>query len=221
VRSGGKGEPWRRVVGVVGDVYQYGLDSRKTLQIYLPYRQNRIPEITLLVGAAGDPMALVPAVRKVLNAADREMPLGEVTTMERVLDDSMARRRFPMTLAAALGACAVLLAAIGIYGVTAYAMARRTSEFGVRMALGARPADVVLLVLRHNCGLLAAGAVLGAIPALLVARMMSGMLFAIVPADPAAFAGAVLVLLAGALAASWLPVRRALRLDPVRALRAE
>ena len=108
IHTGGKDEPWRRVVGVVGDVYQYGLDSQKTPQVYVPYRQNRMPSMTLPVGGRGDETALVPMVRDTLRRIDREVPLAEVTTMQEVVSGSMAGRRFPMLLLAALGVCAVL-----------------------------------------------------------------------------------------------------------------
>ena len=221
IHTGGKDEPWRRVVGVVGDVYQYGLDSQKTLQVYVPYRQNRMPSVTLLVGARDNAMALLPAIRDTLRHIDPELPLAEVTTMERVLADSMAGRRFPMLLLAALGLCAVVLAAIGIYGVTAYSVAQRTAEFGVRMALGAQPRDIIGLLLRGNAVLFAAGAALGIAIGLAATRLLAGLLFGVTAADPATFAGAATLLGLVTMAACYLPARRATRGDPMRALRGE
>ncbi len=221
IHTGGKDEPWRRVVGVVGDVYQYGLDSQKTLQVYVPYRQNRMSSLTLLVGARDNAMALLPAIRETLRHIDPELPLAEVTTMERVLADSMAGRRFPMLLLAALGLCAVVLAAIGIYGVTAYSVAQRTAEFGVRMALGAQPRDIIGLLLRGNAVLFAAGAALGIAIGLAATRLLAGLLFGVTAADPATFAGAATLLGLVTMAACYLPARRATRGDPMRALRGE
>ena len=221
IHTGGKDELWRRVVGVVGDVYQYGLDSQKTPQVYVPYRQNRMPSMTLLVGGSGDEMALVPMVRETLRRIDREVPLAEVTTMQEVVSGSMAGRRFPMLLLAALGVCAVLLAAIGVYGVTSYSAAQRTVEFGVRMALGAQSGDVLALLLGRNAILFAAGAVVGSAVALGTTQLLGNLLFGVAAADPATFAGAVTLLGGVALEAGYLPARRATRLDPIRALRGE
>ncbi|HXB74404.1 MAG TPA: ABC transporter permease [Candidatus Acidoferrales bacterium] len=221
VRTGGKEGSWRTIVGIVGDVYQYGLDSPKTMQIYLPYKQNRVPSVTLLVRGVRDPTPLTPAIRAAVAAIDRELPLADVITLDQLLADSVSGRRFSMMLLAALGACAMLLAAIGIYGVTAYSVAQRTEEFGIRMALGAAPASVIGMVMRQNLTLIGAGTCAGLAIALTSTRLLSKLLFGVSPFDPATFAAAAVLLAIVAMAASYVPARRATRVDPMVALRGE
>jgi len=221
VHTGGNDEPWRSIVGIVGDVYQYGLDSPKTMQIYLPYKQNRVSSITLLVRGVRDPMPLTPAIRAALASIDRELPLASVTTMDEVLADSVSGRRFSTLLLAALGGCAMLLAAIGIYGVTAYSVAQRSEEFGIRMALGAAPASVIGSVMRRNLALIGAGTCAGLAMALAGTRLLAKLLFGVGPFDAATFAAAAGLLAMAAMAASYLPARRATRVDPMVALRGE
>src|SRR5450432_560704 len=221
VRTGGKDGPWRTIVGVVGDVYQYGLDSPKTMQIYLPYQQNRVAGVTLLVRGVRDPTPLTPAIRAAVAAIDRELPLADAITLDQLLADSVAGRRFSMMLRAALGACAMLLAAIGIYGVTAYGVAQRTEEFGIRMALGAAPASVIGMVMRQNLALIGAGTCAGLAFASTGTRLLSKLLFGVSPFDSATFAAAAVLLAVVAMAASYVPARRATRVDPMVALRGE
>jgi len=212
---------WRTIVGIVGDVYQYGLDSPKTMQLYVPYLQNRVPDITLLVRGRQDPTRLTPAIRAVLGSLDRELPLAGVITLDQLLSDSVAGRRFSMMLLVALGVCAALLAALGIYGVTAYSVAQRSEEFGIRMALGAEPARVIGMVMRQNLTLIGAGAMAGLAIALPGTRLLSKLLFGVTPLDPGSFAMAAFLLAAVAAAASYIPARRATRVDPMRSLRGE
>jgi putative ABC transport system permease protein len=219
VRTGGNSAPWRTIVGIVGDVYQYGLDSQKTMQIYVPYAQNQVQEITLLVRGYQDPRPLTAAVRSAVISLDREIPVALVTTMDDVLAESVSGRRFSMILLAALGASAMMLASIGIYGVTAYSVAQRTAEFGVRMALGAQEQSVILLVMRQNLAWIAAGTAIGLALASACTRFLSALLFGVSPYDPATFAVASATLAFVALAASYVPARRATRVDPMAALR--
>ena len=221
VHVGGPEEPWRSIVGVVGDVYQYGLDSRKTLQIYQPYFQNRVPELTVLVHSAGDPLPLLAPARRAVAVIDPEMALSNISTMEQTLADSIAGRRFPMLLLAAFGLCALSLAAIGAYGVLSYSVAQRTAEFGVRMALGARPRDVLGLVLRKGLLLAVAGIAIGCLGALLASRLLARLLFGVTATDPATYASAAALLLIAAVFACLLPAWRATRVDPLAALRSE
>lgn len=220
VRTGGPSGAWRTVVGIVGDVYQYGLDSQKTMQVYLPYLQNRVSSVTLLVRGVQESRPLVPGIRRAVASLDRELPLSGVSTMDEVLSDSVSGRRFSMVLLAGLGACAMLLASIGIYGVTAYSVAQRMAEFGIRMALGAPAGSVILLVMRQNLALIGTGTALGlAAAAATFTRFLSSLLFAVSPYDPATFVIAPAALALVALVASYLPARRATQADPMAALR--
>ncbi|SPF52923.1 conserved membrane hypothetical protein [Candidatus Sulfopaludibacter sp. SbA4] len=221
VRTGGPTAPWRTIVGVAGDVYQYGLDSPKTMQIYVPYRQNRVASVMLLVRGFQDPRPLTPAIRATVVALDRELPVAAVSTMDEILSDSFSGRRFSMILLAALGASAMMLASIGIYGVTAYSVAQRTAEFGVRMALGAQERSVILLVMEQNLAWIAAGTVIGLLLASTFTRLMSSLLFGVSPYDPATFAAASVTLAMVALSASYVPARRATQVDPMAALRSQ
>ena len=219
VRTGGQSGVWRTVVGIVGDVYQYGLDSQKTMQVYVPYLQNRVSSVTLLVRGVQEAKPLVPGIRVALASLDRELPLSGVSTMDEVLSDSVSGRRFSMVLLAGLGACAMLLASIGIYGVTAYSVAQRMAEFGIRMALGAPAGSVILLVMRQNLALIGTGTALGLAVAAAFSRYLSSLLFAVSPYDPATFAIASSTLALVALVASYVPARRATQVDPMTALR--
>ncbi len=219
VRMGGESAPWRTIVGIVGDVYQYGLDSQKTMQIYLPYRQSPVAGVTLLVRGLQDPRLLTPGIRATVASLDRELPVASVSTMDEILADSVAGRRFSMILLAALGASAMVLAAIGIYGVTAYSVAQRTAEFGVRMALGAQERSVIGMVMQQNLAWIAAGTAIGLAVASSFTRFLSSLLFGVSPYDPATFAAASMTLALVALAASYVPARRATRADPMTALR--
>ncbi|MBZ5619611.1 MAG: ABC transporter permease [Acidobacteriia bacterium] len=219
VRTGGSSGAWRTVVGIVGDVYQYGLDSQKTMQIYVPYLQNRVSSVTLLVRGVQEARPLVPGIRAAVASIDRELPLAGVSTMDEVLSDSVSGRRFSMVLLAALGACAMMLATIGIYGVTAYSVAQRLTEFGIRMALGAQAGSVILLVMRQNLALIGIGTALGLGEAATLTRFLSSLLFGVSPYDPATFAAASATLAFVALAASYVPARRATEVDPMAALR--
>jgi putative ABC transport system permease protein len=217
----GSTQPWRTIAGVVGDVYQYGLDSGKTMQIYLPYAQFRVQDLTLVMRTSGDPLAQAPAARAALKAIDAEIPLAKVTTMDRVMADSVAGRRFSMLLLASLGGCAVLLAAIGIYGVSSYSVTQRTAEFGIRMALGAQPGNVIRLVMGANLVRIVAGTAVGLCMSLAGTRLLAGLLFGVSPVDPVTFAGAAGILVGVATIASYVPARRATRVDPMTALRNE
>jgi putative ABC transport system permease protein len=219
VRTGGQSGAWRTVVGIVGDVYQYGLDSQKTMQVYLPYSQNRVASVTLLVRGVQEARLLIPGIRAAVASVDRELPLSGVSTMDEVLSDSVSGKRFSMALLSGLGACAMLLASIGIYGVTAYSVAQRMAEFGIRMALGAPEGSVILLVMRQNLALIGTGTALGLAVAAAFTRYLSSLLFGVSPYDPATFVIASATLALVALAASYVPARRATQVDPMAALR--
>jgi putative ABC transport system permease protein len=175
----------------------------------------------LVLRTSGDPLALAPAVRRELQPLDPDVPVFGVKTMERVRAESLARERFLMALLLLFAGVALVLAIVGVYGVTAQAARQRTQEIGVRMALGARTADVLGLVVRHGLRLIAAGVALGILAALLATRAMGGMLYGVGPSDPVTFLAVALVLALTGFLASWLPARRAARTDPAVALRTE
>jgi ABC-type antimicrobial peptide transport system permease subunit len=168
-----------------------------------------------------DPRQLALAVRKVVHSLDPDLPLFEVRTMQEHLTRSLALPLFATTLLAVFGGVALVLATVGIYGVIAYSVARRTRELGIRMALGARSQDVALLVLRQGVALGAMGIAIGLGAAALLTRFLSSQLFGVSPRDAAVFAGVALLLGIVSLAATYLPARRAVRVDPMAALRWE
>jgi len=221
IRTGGPDEPWRTIIGIAGDVYQYGLDSQKTMQIYVPYAQNRVFDLTLLVRADVDPISLVSAVRSAVLAVDKDQPVSEIATMEEVLADSVAGKRFSTVLLFIFGAGALMLAAIGIYGVIAYSVSQRTSEFGIRLALGAQKRDVLGMVLRQGLGLVLGGIALGLIGAVALTRLVASLLFGVSATDLLTFSAVPIILGAVALLASYIPAWRATRVDPMNALRYE
>ena len=218
----GDPNPWMTVVGVAGDVKQGALDAAMMPHTYEPYVQLGAPiSLRIAVRAGGEPAVLAADLRAVVRSLDRRLALGQIRTMEQVVSRSTATRRFNLFLLGAFSALALLLAAIGIYGMLAYSVSRRTHEIGVRMALGARRGDVVRLVLGQGAPVFALGIVLGAAGALGLTRLLEGMLYEVKPADPVTFVG-VLILLGGvALAAGYFPARRAARIEPVTALRQE
>ena len=216
------------IVGIVGDVKQRSLARDVEPEIYAPYAQWPDRTMQMVVRSscpakAGecDPLALSAAIRRELRALDQNLPLGELTPLESVVRESVAQPRFFTALLGLFAAVALALAAIGIFGVMSYAVAQRTREIGVRVALGARPREVVRMIVRRALALAAAGVVLGLIGAAALTRVMESLLFGVRPTDPLAFAAAVLVLTATAGLASYVPARRAAAVDPIVALRAE
>jgi putative ABC transport system permease protein len=191
------------------------------LQFYAPQTQFPFIFNTLAVRTKGDPLAMVREVRAAVWSVDREQPVWAIRTLESLLGRATAFRRFVTSLLAGYSALAVALAGIGLYGVVAYGVAQRTHEFGVRLALGAEPGQVLQLVLRNGLLLILAGVGVGLAGALTLTRLMGTLLYGVAPHDPATFAGVTLLLLCVALAACWIPARRATRVDPMVALRYE
>jgi putative ABC transport system permease protein len=221
IRTGGPTEPFRTIVGVVGDVYQYGLDSEKTMQLYYPYEQDASFDLTLLVKTESNPTSLAGALRQAVFAADKDQPISDIQPLDQVLADSIGGRRFSMLLLGVFAALALALAAVGIYGVISYAVTQRTNEFGIRVALGAQSRDVLALVLRQSMALVLAGTVTGLIAALALTRLLASLLFGVSATDLPTFAACSLILAGVALFASFIPARRATRVDPMVALRWE
>ncbi|HEX8072780.1 MAG TPA: ABC transporter permease [Pyrinomonadaceae bacterium] len=218
--------PWLTIVGVVADVRQMGADAPVKAEMYVPYRQTEpyggmFPPRDLVVRTAGDPVALVAAVRNAVHEVDAYQPLANVRTMSEVLSRETAQRRLGMVLLAAFAVLALLLAALGIYGVLSFFVVQHTPEIGVRMALGAQTADVLRLVIGKGMRLALAGVGLGLAGAFALTRLLRNQLFGVQPADPLTFTLIALLLTAVALLACYLPARRATRVDPMVALRYE
>jgi putative ABC transport system permease protein len=215
------------IVGVVGDTPQFGLDREVNLEIFLPDAQNPGNSNMLVArGALGQNnqeglSGLSAAVRDQARALDPGEPVYQVVTMNERLSDSFAPRRFQMLLFGAFAAMASAIAAVGIYGVVSYAVSRRTHEIGIRMALGATPRDALKMVVRQGMLLALIGVGLGLAGALALTRVMKSLLFNVSATDPATFVGVPLALVAVALIASYIPARRATKVDPLQALRQE
>jgi predicted permease len=207
------------VVGVLGDVPNLAVGTDPQPEIYLPFAQ--IPSATqnLIVRTAGDPMSLTAAVRARVLALDRDQPVTAVQSMDEVLQTGAAQPRFTTYLLGGLSATAFLLSMVGIYGVIAYSVAERTQEMGIRIALGADNRDILRLVLGHGLILAAAGIAIGLAAAFALTRLMSSLLYHVSVTDPITFIAGPAVFAAVALLASYLPARRAMRVDPAIALR--
>jgi len=211
----------REIVGIVGDVKDSDLAARQSAQIYVPFVQNPFWAADIALRSHGSPSALSGALREQIRAIDAAIPVAYVLPMEDVIGSSMAQPRFRTTLLSLFGAAALLLAAIGIYGVLAYTVAQQTREIGIRMALGANPARVLRLVLERGLRLAGAGTVIGVLAALLLTQLLNSLLFDVSATDPLTFAAVAGLLLGVALLACYVPARRAMRVDPMVALRYE
>jgi putative ABC transport system permease protein len=210
----------QEIVGIVGDARQLTLDTPVAPAIYIPVTQMPYPFLTFVVRTTGaDAAAALPLMRRELKAMDPALALHDVQSLRAVVDTSMARQRFSMIVIGIFAAAALALAMIGLYGVIAYSVAQRTREIGVRMALGARPRDVVRLVVGEGVRVTAAGVVVGLIVAFAVTRLMRSLLYDVTPADAGIYI--VVALLTGGVAvlASYVPARRATRVNPTTALR--
>ncbi len=220
-RGPGKPKAGGEVVGIVGDVKDAGLNEPHAPQIYLPYRQWPMQSMTVVMKTTTPPELLVAAVRQEIRAIDPNLPVSNIGSLEKIIAESISQPRFYMLLLGIFAAVALLLAAIGIFGVLSYAVSQRTREIGIRMALGAPGRTVVRLILRQAMMLVLSGVAAGTIAALLLSQTMTKMLFSVTPTDPVTFGGVAAVLVGVALVASYLPARRATRVDPIVALRAQ
>ena len=211
----------REVVGVVGDVRHTGLDDAPAPGLYIPHAQEPSGAITFVVRTASDPAAMLPLVRRELFALNRAMPLYSTATMEALVDESLRGRRFMLTLLGGFSLAALLLAAMGIYGVMSQETAERTREIGVRVALGARQDDVLAMVMRRSAATTVIGVAVGLAGSVAVTRLLRGMLYEVRPLDVGTFAAVVVLVLAVAAAATFFPAYRAARTSPLEALRSD
>lgn len=217
------GSAWREIVGVVGNVRQQGPERASSPEVYSPYLQDSDPvtRMVLVIRTREDPRALAAEARKAVAAAGADLMIYDVATMQQRLSDSIAPQRFNMLLIGIFAALALILAAVGIYGVISYSVSQRTHEIGIRMALGAQKADVLRMVIRRGAILILTGAGIGLGGSLALTRFLSSLLYGVRPNDPLTFIVVSLVLSVVALAASYIPARRATKVDPVTALRYE
>jgi putative ABC transport system permease protein len=225
---------WLTVIGIAKDAKQDSWTDKATPEAYLAAFQNHdylgdsgseaskhMNYITLVARTAGDAAALAPAMKEAAWSFDRNLAISQVATMDGVVTEANAQPRFEMLLLTIFAAVALILAAVGIYGVISYSASRRTHEIGVRMSLGATRADVLLLVIRQGMWLALAGSVIGITGALLISRLMTKLLYGVQPTDPVTFMAVATGLGVVALLACYIPARRAMRVNPVTALRYE
>lgn len=217
VNPHGKGE----IVGVVGDVHHYGLDAQPRPELFMPLSQNVFPGMSIVVRTTSDPERFAGDLRQAIWDVDRDQAIYDMSTLEGAIARWVFLPRLSVTLLAAFAVAALLLAAVGIYGVIAYSVSQRTTEMGLRMALGAGSRDLVGLVVRNSMAFVSLGLGAGLFGSFGFARLLSGQLFGVSPLDPRVYLGVVLVLGLAALTASYLPARRATRVDPIEALRVE
>jgi predicted permease len=214
--------PFIEVTGIVGDVRSVGLDKPPSLTVYLPYWQRRtFGGPSLAVRTVVEPLAVSSAVRDAIHRLDSELPVPRFQSMEQVVDDSVAQRRFQMDLVLLFAVAALVLASLGIYGVVSYAVAVRTNEMGIRMALGARGVDILELIVREGMGPVAMGLGGGLLASIWAGRLLSGLLFGVAAIDGVTIAGVVLTLATMAALATLIPARRATRVEPCVALRCD
>ena len=213
--------PATSIVGVVSDVRHFGVESEAEPEMYVPHAQVPMNKMTLVVRTLGDPAGFIQAIKDQVRALDPNLPLSRIRTMEDVVSASTAPRRFTMLLFGVFGAIALLLAAVGVYGVTSHAVGERTGEIGIRVALGATPRQILTLIIGQHAKLLLAGIALGALGALWVGSVMAGMLFEVSPNDPLVFLAGATALATVGFGASYLPARRALAINPIVALKTD
>jgi putative ABC transport system permease protein len=219
VKIGGVEGPWYTIVGIAGDVRHRALAAPPTMQMYLSQAQLTDSFLTVVIRAGGDPSALAAEARRTIWSVASDVPVYEVAPLADLVAKSVGPRRFVMVLLELFGAAALLMTAIGVYGVIACSVAERTREIGIRAALGASSRDIVRLVVGGGMAVVGSGLAAGVAAAMAVTRHLEGSLFNVSATDPSTFAGVAVVLFLVALAAQSVPVLRATRVDPTVALR--
>jgi putative ABC transport system permease protein len=214
-------QPWRTIVGVVSDVAQYGLDKQPPMQMYLPHSQFSTTSNTIVVKTDRDPLAMTNTVRREILAVDKDQAVYNVTTLDELRGESILNRKFFMLLLLVFAGLALMLAAVGIYGVMSYVASQRTHEIGIRMALGAQGKDVLKLIIGNGMALALIGVAIGLAAAFALTRVMAGILFGVTATDTLTYVTVSLGLIAVALLACFVPARRATKVDPLVALRYE
>ncbi|MDQ6622834.1 MAG: ABC transporter permease, partial [Verrucomicrobiota bacterium] len=214
-------ENWREIVGIVGDIKQSGVDRATMSQAYEPFAQNPFSSLNVVIRSSGSTAALLGALRPAVFAVDKDQPVGLIRPLDEVVMQTIARQRFAMVLLAVFSVVALIIAAVGIYGVMAYSVVQRTGEFGIRMALGAQRGDVLRLVLVQGGKIIGLGLVLGLIATLAASRALGSILFQTSAQDPFTLVSITVLLAAVALCACLLPANRATKVNPIEALRAE
>jgi predicted permease len=220
-RFGPPSVPDKEVIGVVNDVRGVSLEAGPSFSVYVPYWQGFFIGTSFAVKTTDDPVALAPAIRAAIRSIDAELPLSAFRTMDEVVEGSVAQRRFQTNLVLVFGAAAMLLASLGVYGVMSYAVTQRTTEIGIRLALGAERGAVLQMMLRQALRPVAAGVAVAVPLALGAASWLRSLLIGVSPQDPTTIAVACLALIMAAMLAAYLPARRAANLDPLNALRYE
>lgn len=220
-RRGDPKEPPYEIVGVVADVRDKGLQENPGLMVYVPYWDRAPSSAAVAVRTAGDPLMATGAIREAVWSVDSQLPVSNIETMDQIESRSLSQRRFQIALLAIFAGSALLLAALGTYGVLAFSVARRTNEIGIRIALGAQPASIRTMVMRRGLAPVSIGFAAGLISALALGKVLSGFLFSVAPYDPLTILAVLVVTLMTAAAACWIPARRATRIDPLDALRYE
>jgi putative ABC transport system permease protein len=221
IRLGGDREPWATIVGIVGDVRMRGPREATQVETYVPYWQAPEAGINVVLKTAGDPQALAEALRRAVKEVDPAIAVAGIATMDTIVADSIGSSRFVATLVGMFAVLALVLAAVGIYGVMSYAVSQRTQEIGVRLALGAAERQIFVLVVGESLRLAAIGLAIGLAGAIAAGRAMHGLLYGVGATDAGTFAATAAILVAVAFGAAWVPARRAMRVEPMSALRAD
>ena len=212
---------WLTIVGVVGDTRLYGLADPARLEVYVPFRQSVRDEMSLIVRSERDPNALISSLRAAVASVDKQQPVFDAASMEELISRSVETRRTTLILLGLFGALALALAAVGVFGVISYSVAQRSHEIGIRIALGAQRGGVLSMILGRGARIAGAGALIGVAASLGLTRFMASLLFSVGADDPFIFAAAAALMALVAMLACYIPALRALRVDPIVALRHE